>query len=110
MSVDSNLRVQARKLMRAGKLPNRLPDRMWGGPGVGISCTVCGTPVNQDEAELEVEWSDRASTNNHHLHARCFTALQLEISEAEATHRSMAACGQSDQAPAVGADKPASTI
>jgi len=66
---------------------------------------VCGTPVKEDEAELEIEWNDGASTSNHHLHARCFAALEFEISEGE-TQRSMAASGQSDQAPAVSVDKP----
>ena len=94
MSVESTLRVQARKLMQAGKLPNRLPDRMWGGPGVGTPCTVCGAPVKQDEAELEVEWSEGASTSNHHLHARCLAALELEIRERELTQRTLSASGQ----------------
>ena len=94
MSVESTLRAQARTLVQAGKLPNRPPDRMWGGPGVGAPCTVCGAPVKQDEAELEVEWSDGGSKSNHHLHARCFAALELEIREGELTQRPLAASGQ----------------
>ena len=58
MNVDSILRAQARELMDAGKLPHRLPDRMWGGRGVGAPCEVCGVPVKHDESELEIEWVD----------------------------------------------------
>jgi len=94
MSVDSTLRAKARRLMQAGKLPNRLPNRMWGGPGIGTPCTVCGEPVKQDEAELEVEWSDGASTNNHHLHTRCLAALELEIREREFTQGTLSARDQ----------------
>ena len=100
MSVDSSLRAQARKLMRARKLPNRLPDRMWGGPGVGSPCTVCGAPVKQDETELEVEWSDGASTSNHQLHVCCFAALELEIREGELPQRTLGASGQLESVPA----------
>jgi len=91
MSVECTLRVQARGLMEAGKVPNRLPDRIWGGPGAGTPCTVCGAPVKQDEAELEVEWSEGASTTNHHFHTRCFAALELEIREREPTQLPLAA-------------------
>jgi hypothetical protein len=74
---------------------------MWGGPGVGAPCTVCGAPVKQDEAELEVEWSDGASTSNHHLHARCFAALELEIREGD-----LAASGQLESVPVPLSAKP----
>ena len=90
MSVESTLRVQARWLIQAGKLPNRLPDRIWGGPGAGTPCAVCGAPVKQDEAELEVEWSEGASTS-HHFHAPCFAALELEIREREPAQLPLAA-------------------
>ena len=58
MNVGSILRAQARELMDAGKLPHRLPDRMWGEPGVGAPCEVYGVPVKHDESELEIEWVD----------------------------------------------------
>ena len=94
MSVESTLRVQARRLMQAGKLPNRPPDRIWGGPGVGTPCMMCGSPVKQDEAELEIEWCEGTSTTNHHFHARCFAALELEIREREPTQLPFASSAQ----------------
>jgi len=111
VSVDNTLRAQARKLIQAGKLPNRLPDRIWGrvwgGPGVGTPCTVCGAPVQQDEAELEVEWSDGASTSIHRLHARCLAALEVEIRESGLPQRTLAASDPLESVPAaLSADKP----
>ena len=93
MSVESTLRVQARSLIQAGKIPNRLPDRIWGGRGVGSPCTVCDAPVKRDEAELEVEWIEGASKINHNLHARCFAVLELEIRGRGATKLNLAAGG-----------------
>jgi len=98
MSVERTLRIQARGVVQAGKVPNRLPDRIWGGPGAGTPCTVCGAPVKPDEAELEVEWSEGASTSNHHFHARCFAAVEHEIREREPTQPTLAASGQLESA------------
>jgi hypothetical protein len=100
MSDESTLRAKARRLMQAGKLPNRQPDRIWGGQGTGTPCTVCNSPVRRDQAELEVEWSEGASKSNHHLHAFCFAALELEIREGELAHRPLAAGGQGQSVPA----------
>ena len=38
-------------------LPNRRPDRTWGGPGVGAACAVCALPVNPDQMEFEIEFA-----------------------------------------------------
>jgi hypothetical protein len=53
------LRAKAREVIRTGKLPNRRPDRTWGGPGVGASCTICGEPVTKDQLEFEIQFSPR---------------------------------------------------
>jgi hypothetical protein len=87
MSAESTLRAQARSLMEAEKVPNRPPDRIWGGPGVGTPCMVCGARVKSNEAELEVEWCDGTSTTNQHFHTRCFAALEAEIREREPAER-----------------------
>ena len=42
------LRAKAREVIHTGKLPNRRPDRTWGGPGIGAPCRVCGEPVTKD--------------------------------------------------------------
>jgi hypothetical protein len=80
-SDDSILRAKARELIEAGNLPNRRPDRMWGGPSVGAQCTICGAPVKQDELELEMEFIPDAGPgpSTHHVHIRCFSALEFEM-------------------------------
>jgi len=78
---DSVLRAKAREAIEAGTLPNRRPERMWGGPGVGARCTICGEPVKHDELELEMEFSadPGAGPSKHHVHVRCFSALEFEM-------------------------------
>jgi len=45
MPDETGLRAKAREAIRTGRLPSRRPDRTWGGPGVGVVCTVCGEAV-----------------------------------------------------------------
>lgn len=80
-SDDSVLRAKARAAIEAGNLPNRRPDRMWGGPGAGARCTICGAPVKHDELELEMEFAVDAGAgpSKHHVHIRCFSALEFEM-------------------------------
>src|SRR5690349_19528270 len=70
MSDDSILRERARALILSGILPNRPPDRMWGGAGAGDRCVVCSGSVTANQTCLEIEYTrhDGASTSNHHLH------------------------------------------
>lgn len=82
VSDDSARREKAREVVQAGKLPNRQPDRMWGGPGVGAKCSICNVPVNRDETEFEIEFAQEgadARPQTHHVHSRCFAAWQLEL-------------------------------
>jgi hypothetical protein len=78
---DSTLRAKARAALDAGTLPNRRPDRMWGGPGAGARCTICGAAVTHDELELEMEFTPEAGSDSgkHHIHIRCFSALEAEM-------------------------------
>jgi hypothetical protein len=77
---EAKLREKARQAMQAGALPDRRPDRAWGGSGVGAACAICVTPVRPDELEFEIEFArngdDRPAT--YHLHVRCFEAWQSE--------------------------------
>jgi hypothetical protein len=87
MSDDATLRETARELLRAGKLPNRRPNRIWGGPGIGASqCMLCGGAIAPHEVVLEVEFAreDAARAPNPHFHVRCFSALEAELRKLEA--------------------------
>ena len=57
MPEESALRARAREVIRTGKLPNRRPDRTWGGPGIGAPCSICGEPVTKDQLEFEVQFA-----------------------------------------------------
>ena len=75
------LRTKASEVLRRGNLPNRRPDRTWGGPGVGPACAVCALPVNPDQMEFEIEFArdgDYPGLDNFHVHVRCFAAWEFE--------------------------------
>lgn len=84
-SDDAALREKAREVVRAGRLPNRRPDRTWGGSGGGADCTICGTPVKSDELEFEIEFAGSRKgsvADTYHVHIRCFRAWEFERNNA----------------------------
>ena len=86
MPDEARLREQAREAVQNGKLPNRAPDRTWGGPGVGAACTVCGKPVTKDELEFEIQFAHDGTMpglDKFHVHIRCFAAWEFERSKAQ---------------------------
>ena len=87
MSDEKDVRTKARAVMLAGKLPSRRPDRTWGGPGVGASCTVCELPVQSSEMEFEIQFArdgDNPGLDKYHVHIRCFAAWEFERRNGEA--------------------------
>jgi hypothetical protein len=81
MSDERILRDKPRAAIREGKLPSRPPDRTWGGPGVGATCSVCSLPVTQEEKELEIQFArdgDNPGLDKFHVHIRCFAAWEFE--------------------------------
>jgi len=81
MSDEKTIREKARAALLNGKLPNRAPDRTWGGPGVGARCAVCDLPVTKDENELEIQFARDGSDpglDKFHVHLRCFAAWEFE--------------------------------
>jgi hypothetical protein len=80
MSDKPVLRDLAQRVLRTGTLPARRPDGMWGGPGTGRECTICGDPVKPDETEFEAEFIDAAENRAslYHLHVHCFAAWDAE--------------------------------
>ena len=81
MPDEPRLREQARAAIRAGRLPARAQDRMWGGPGVGVECPVCSLPVGRTQLEMQIEFSHdgaRPGIDTYHLHVRCFAAWEFE--------------------------------
>jgi hypothetical protein len=77
---EGALLERAREVIEAGLLPNRPPDRMWGGPGGGAPCAICGTPATAEESELELEFGDGEDQSGERfsVHARCFAFWDAE--------------------------------
>jgi hypothetical protein len=75
------LRRLARLVLESGKLPQRVPDRTWGGPGIGAPCALCDEPITPDQTECEVQFAHAGVTpglDGYHLHLRCFAVWELE--------------------------------
>ena len=54
---------------------------MWGGPGVGERCAICGELITRDQLELEIQFArDGAASDpdTFHVHVRCFAAWEFE--------------------------------
>jgi hypothetical protein len=87
MSNETILRAKVRELVRAGKLPNRRPDRVWGGAAFAErECMLCGASVKQDELALELEFTrdNDGGVTNPCLHVRCFSILDGELRNRQA--------------------------
>jgi hypothetical protein len=71
---EDALREKARSALQAGKIPDRRPDRTWGGPGVGAACAICDLQVQRDQMEFEIEFARNGSNpglDKFHVHIRC---------------------------------------
>ena len=78
---DPELRQLVGKVLRAGALPRRDPDRTWGGDGVGAACTICEEVIRPDQREYEVQFARDGSgpgVDRFHMHPPCFMMWELE--------------------------------
>ncbi|MHB8813399.1 MAG: hypothetical protein ACYDAE_09030 [Steroidobacteraceae bacterium] len=90
MRDEKELRARAREAMKTAQLPERRPERMWGGPGGGALCAVCGKTVGSEDMEFELQFSsvENPGASNYHVHVRCFAAWELERRNEESSgHR-----------------------
>jgi hypothetical protein len=81
MPNERQIRALARKVLGAGGLPRRDPDRTWGGGGVDVPCSVCAAPVTPAQVEYELQFSHDGAAprlDRFHLHLRCFAAWEME--------------------------------
>ena len=77
----SHLHSKAREAIRAGHLPLRSPDKLWGGPSTGERCAVCGDSTAPGEMALEIEFSPRSKKRRtrYHVHPLCFSIFNREL-------------------------------
>jgi hypothetical protein len=83
MADDTLLRQQARAATRDGRLPNRRPDRQWGGHGCGARCPACERQISPRELEVELEYAQQREgpgVATFHLHVACLHAWEAEVS------------------------------
>jgi len=77
----STLRQKAREALLTGRLPKTKPDSVWGGPGSGATCAVCGARVGGDQLGFELEFARGVNGNEpvtRHVHIPCFGAWEFE--------------------------------
>jgi hypothetical protein len=78
-SAEGLLRRQARAAIHAGMLPRQHHVSVWGGPGSGASCAVCGNAVAGNELGFELEFRDATGRLElRYVHIPCFAAWDLE--------------------------------
>lgn len=76
---ERSLQRKAEEAIRAGRMPDAPPARMWGGRGFGVTCPVCTGIVQPDEIGYEVEFDAAArGPDECALHVQCFLAWEAE--------------------------------
>ena len=81
MPSHKEIRQMIRQRFADRTLPRTTPRRVWGGPGLGLTCGVCQLPVTADESELQAEFADGheiSMLEALHLHTACFALWELE--------------------------------
>lgn len=82
---DGETRDGHPRALGSGGLPARRPDSVWGGPGAGACCTICGAHLSDDEMELEIEFArEDVGADKYHVHVSCFAAWEADLRKAEA--------------------------
>jgi hypothetical protein len=79
--MSNEVRRSAKEGLRAGRLPDRHPDRMWGGHGNGSDpCTLCGKVLGPDDVSLDLEYGDPVEQPvlAYSVHLQCFSAWDDE--------------------------------
>ncbi len=102
MSDETLLRTKAREAIEARRLPQSRPERVWGGPGIGASCAICGERLGRNDTEFELQFAGGhtgGGLDTYHLHIGCFAAWELEREVLEPPRGAMSPEG-SAQAPA----------
>jgi hypothetical protein len=89
MSHDTELQKKAREAIQSRRLPKLPPERMWGGPGHGGECTICGKPLRRDETEFELQFArtDDRGPDTCHVHIGCFAAWEFVREDPDSTER-----------------------
>jgi hypothetical protein len=97
--LESELRERARELIHEGRLPDRAPARVWGGPGTGVQCALCAEPIPPSEMEYEADAAVGSIVRTLHFHFVCHAAWQLECLRADFDSRASSSSEKAPTAP-----------
>lgn len=76
---DQDLRRDVRDAIRREVMPHRKPDQMWGGPGTGAPCVICGNALDHSDMIFDLEFAgDYGDVRNFQVHVACFKAWEAE--------------------------------
>ena len=78
MDDDSRPQTEAQTRLRNGQLPQRRADRIWGGPGDSVPCSVCSTSIRPDQMGIDAEFDTDNGVQAYSFHVRCFAIWELE--------------------------------
>jgi hypothetical protein len=81
MGDESRIRLKGHESTLAGKLPDRAPDRLWGGRGNGTDlCSLCGNLLNEEEISFDLEYDGEAAARPacYSVHLHCFHAWDMD--------------------------------
>jgi hypothetical protein len=74
---QADLRAHVRRLLATGVLPLRSRDqKLFGGQGVGQTCSCCGDVISASDVLYEIECPERPQPLPMHL--QCLEAWELE--------------------------------
>jgi len=74
---EDELRIEARRRVKSGRLPCQPPQYMWAGAGDGQRCSLCDRAIDAQQIEYELEFSTQPSVI-HRFHRICHEAWELE--------------------------------
>ncbi len=83
---DSVCFERALRAIKDGQLPPGVAERVWGGLGSGLPCSLCGQPIHSSDIEIELDGVGTAAAVR--FHSRCHHLWQQACARvsAEADH------------------------
>jgi hypothetical protein len=82
MGDENGMRRKEHESMRSGRLPDRRPDRLWGGHGNGTDlCNLCGNLLKKEEISFDLEYDGEARAARpacYSVHLHCFQAWDMD--------------------------------
>jgi hypothetical protein len=74
---ESELRLEARRRVAAGRLPGGPPQYLWAGTGDGQPCSLCDRAIDPGQIEYELQFNGTPLTH-FRFHRICHEAWELE--------------------------------